>query len=155
MPNEPSPILHAMPERPERILLLLAVTAVLVATLLPLSGYRAHAHWERVGWIPFADDRSRPWEMAANVLLFLPFGWSAARVLGGGRGGALAAAVAGALLSSSVELAQVFAHGRIASATDVVVNFAGAALGAALALRIAQRPVGADGMLSSRSSSQR
>lgn len=146
-----------MTNRAVRTLLLLAVLVVLAVTLLPLSGYRGHAHWERVGWVPFADDRSKPWEMAANVLLFLPMGWLTVRAVGATRAGAVAAVLGAGALSVGVELAQVFAHGRIASATDVVLNLAGAALGAAIALRTAagQRPVGVDGMVSSRSSSQR
>lgn len=151
-------IFRRMSQRTDRLILLLAVVAVLAVTLLPLSGYRAHPHWERVGWIPFADDRSHLWEMAANAALFLPLGWSAARVLGAGRLAVLAASLGGLWLSVAVELAQVFAHGRVSSATDVAFNFAGAALGASLAMRTAercQRPVGAEGVLSSRSRSQR
>ena len=137
--------------------LIIATMLILAATLLPLSGYRAHPHWDRVGWIPFADGRSKPWEMAANVLLFLPFGWTAARALGSSRWAAIGASFAALMLSCGVELAQVFAHGRVASATDVVVNVLGAALGAALLVRAAddaQRPLWA-GLGSSRSSSQR
>jgi glycopeptide antibiotics resistance protein len=138
--------------------LVLATAAIAVITLLPLSGYRAHAHWDRVGWIPFADPRSRPWEMAANVLLFMPFGWTVARALGGARSAAILASGMALMLSVGVELAQVFAHGRFPSSTDVVMNFAGAALGAALLVREAgrgQRPVGAVAARWSRSRSHR
>jgi len=133
-----------MRERDAMLPLILATMLILAATLLPTSGYRAHPHWERVSWIPFADGLGKPWEMVANVLLFLPFGWAAARAFGSSRAVVLGCGFAGLMLSSGVELAQVFAHGRVPSATDVVLNVLGAVLGAELLMRAAsgrQRPL--------------
>lgn len=113
----------------------LAVAAVLVVTVLPLSAVVDHPHWHRVAWIPFVDDGGDTWELAANLLLFLPFGYAGVRVLGPGRRSLVRVVALGALLSLGVESVQLFSHGRFPSSTDLVVNTAGAALAAALARR--------------------
>ncbi len=79
-------------------------------------------------------------DLAANVLLYLPLGASLAWLLATRLGGLLAvvaATVIGALLSFTIELAQLYETRRVASLTDVACNSIGAAAGAFIALAIA------------------
>lgn len=117
-----------------RVLLAISVASILLLTLAPIHGYHGHAHWERVQWVPFGERQLPARQAIANVALFVPFGWGLTRMLP--RRWALALALAaGALLSTSVEAAQVFAHGRYPTATDVALNVLGAGVGAWLARR--------------------
>jgi glycopeptide antibiotics resistance protein len=119
----------------------LSVLTILALTVLPLSAYHGHPHWDKVEWIPFTAG-VRPLDFLANVVLFLPFGLFAPfsrhrspafRVV--------LVALAGCLLSVSVEYYQVFCHGRLPAMTDVLANTAGALAGATLPfLRSAQSP---------------
>jgi VanZ family protein len=88
-----------------------------------------HLHWART-------TRS---DIAANVLLYLPFGaclgWMLAARLGGPLA-ALAATVIGLLLSTSIETAQVFETRRVASLADVLFNCLGTLGGSLLALML-------------------
>ena len=83
-------------------------------------------------------------DIAANVLLYLPFGaclgWMLAERLGGLAAIALTT-VAGTLLATCIEVAQVFETRRVASLADLVFNGVGALAGGALAvlLRSARR----------------
>ena len=94
---------------------------------------------DRLTWAP--TTRS---DIAANVLLYLPFGaclgWMLAARLGGPVAIALAS-VAGLLLATCIEAAQVFETRRVASLADLVYNGVGALAGGALAvlLRAARR----------------
>ncbi len=94
---------------------------------------------DRLTWAP--TTRS---DIAANVLLYLPFGaclgWMLAARLGGAVAIALAS-VAGLLLATCIEMAQVFETRRVASLADLAYNGAGAVAGGALAvlLRSARR----------------
>jgi VanZ family protein len=105
---------------------------ILLATTWPLSRFQDHAHWARVEWVPLSR-YVRPFDLVANVLLFVPFGMAAA--WGGPWRRVRSAVLAGLLVSLCVELAQVFTHNRIATATDIVTNTTGALLGALLAPR--------------------
>ncbi len=86
-------------------------------------------------------------DIVANVLLYLPFGACLAWLLAPRLGGplALVAALAcGALLSTAIEIAQIYETRRVSSLADVTYNTLGAATGAALALalRAAGRSLG-------------
>ncbi len=125
-----------------------ATLVILAVTLLPLSNVRGHPHWDRVAWVPFADPHAKPLEVAANLALFVPYGFGAtafaAAIAAGAqsRGGtpwpgwrfALVAVGSALLLSLSVETVQLFSHNRFSSANDVMNNTIGAALGAFWAL---------------------
>ena len=117
----------------------------LLVTVVPMGARGA----SQIGLVPFLDaiDRTAkglttPSDEAAdiilNVLLFMPFGaWAALRL---GRPRMIAAIVGGAILSIGIELSQAFeAAGRDASATDVVTNTTGAALGFLVGLRFRGR----------------
>ena len=120
----------ASPDRvPRRSLLWLAVAAIVAATF-PWD-LRDHAHWSKVAWIPFATGIVRPTDLLLNAALYLPFGFLlAARMR---RAPVVTTVVAALVLSSLMELAQVWSHVRFPSATDVVMNVLGAAIGASLA----------------------
>ena len=88
--------------------------------------------------LPFA--RTTRSDLAANVLLYLPFGASLAWLLATRLGGLLAVVAAtliGAILSLAVESAQLYETRRVASLTDVSCNTIGSAAGAFIALAIA------------------
>jgi glycopeptide antibiotics resistance protein len=119
----------------------LSVLTILALTVLPLSDYQGHPHWDRVEWIPFSAG-VRPLDFLANILLFVPFGLFApfaGRL--SVRRRILLVALAGCLLSLSVEYYQVFCHGRLPTMTDVLANTLGAIAGASTPLlRPAQSP---------------
>jgi VanZ family protein len=124
--------------------LLLAVYAVLTAyaTLYPVEG------WRDPGISAFAY-LSAPWpryvtrfDVVVNVLGYVPFGFLAVAALHPRLRGvpAFAAATAAAFaLSLGLEALQSFLPARIASNLDALCNLAGAAIGAALALRFVPR----------------
>jgi VanZ family protein len=90
-----------------------------------------------LGRLPWA--RTTRSDIAANVLLYVPFGaclgWLLASRLGGPL--ALAAAtLAGVALSTSIEVAQIFETRRVASLADVSYNGLGTLAGGALALAL-------------------
>jgi glycopeptide antibiotics resistance protein len=121
---------------PPRLRAALWVVVILIG-VIPWRGWQGHEHWSRVTWIPFSTAITplRPRDLVVNVLLYAPLGFFLARDHLTGRG--RWALVIGLALALSVgtEVLQVYSHGRFPSATDVVMNVAGSALGAALARR--------------------
>ena len=80
-------------------------------------------------------DASTPGELFVNVLVYLPFGVVLAFALPAGLGAAARiglATLAGLVLSTGIEVAQLFVVTRVASLADVVTNTAGACLGCSL-----------------------
>lgn len=96
----------------------------------PWVGFTPHAQWHRVHFVPLADPADKFRDVAANVLLFVPFGYSAA-----GRrkakSGFLFAIGAAAAVSMTAEASQLFSTKRYPSATDVSAAVVGSAIGAA------------------------
>lgn len=86
--------------------------------------FEAHQGWFR-------------WDAARNLLAFLPLGLIVAWQRG--RSGAWLALAAGFALSFVVEISQMYIAGRHSSATDLMTNTLGAALGAGLALWLSPR----------------
>jgi glycopeptide antibiotics resistance protein len=80
--------------------------------------------WDRVHLIPFTDPADKVRDLAVNMLLFLPFGYSFAR----DRGLAWLLLAAG-LVSAAAELSQLFSTVRYPSGTDVFYAVAGAVAG--------------------------
>jgi VanZ family protein len=127
---------------PARILFGVYVVLAIYASLYPLSGWRAQ------GLSPFAYLAS-PWpryvtafDLAANLLGYLPFGFLCIAALRPKLQGAaaFAATLAGAgALSVALEALQSYLPTRVATNLDVLCNVGGAALGAALALAAAPR----------------
>jgi VanZ family protein len=131
-----------------RIVFLVYVFLVAYASLYPFEG------WRTVGLSPFAYVNA-PWpryvtvfDVVVNLAGYVPYGFLAVAALRprvrGAPAFALAAASA-ALLSLLLEAGQTYLPARFASNLDVLCNLAGAALGAALALRLA--PLIAEGPL--------
>jgi len=124
-----------------------SVALIVAATTMPWSAYYVgHSHWAQVEWVPFSR-LVRPDDFLLNILLFLPFGFSFYLCTAAGDGRAassttsdrparsqrrriLAAVVAAMLLSASVELFQVYCHGRLPTTTDILSNTIGAFLAA-------------------------
>jgi glycopeptide antibiotics resistance protein len=94
----------------------------------PWFGIARETQWTRVTWIPFTGADDKPRDVAANFLMFVPFGFSFAAGRRGSRAiaGAMLAAVA---LSLSVEIPQLFYRLRDPSATDVFMALCGSAAG--------------------------
>jgi hypothetical protein len=80
-------------------------------------------------------DRHRLFDWAVNLVGFVPFGILFARWLGGVNT-VFRAAFASCALSLSIEIGQIFVPGRYSSTEDLLLNVAGGALGALLALRL-------------------
>ena len=117
-----------------RPLLLGGILSVIlfITTGGPWSRFVGHSHWQLVEWVPFSAG-VRPFDIIANVALFVPLGatlaWRRRRLT------VILTILAGLLLSTSIELYQVYCHGRFATMTDVLTNTCGTAIGATLAAR--------------------
>jgi len=118
--------------------LLAGVTFLIVyGSLYPFrfASVEVHGLADLLGRLPWA--RTTRSDIAANVLLYLPFGACLGWLLASRLGGPLAlagAALAGVLLSTGIEVAQIFETRRVASLADVTYNGLGTLAGAALAL---------------------
>ena len=94
----------------------------------PWFGIVRHPQWDRLTLVPFTGSEDKPKDMAVNMLLFVPFGWSFAKSRGG-RVSTAAAIGAAALVSVAVEIPQLFYKLRDPSTTDVTMAMIGAAAG--------------------------
>lgn len=121
-----------------RYLFIAYVLLVVYATLYPFSG------WRDSGIPAFAYlTAAKPpyitvFDLAVNVLGYVPYGWLAVLALYPRAKGfaALGSAVfTGAILALALEAAQTFLPARFASNVDVACNLAGTALGALLGMR--------------------
>jgi VanZ family protein len=116
-----------------RALLITAIAAGIVnVTMWPWSTFVGHAHWRQVEWLPLSQG-IRPLDIVANVVLYVPFGWALG--LGRARRATPSIVVVGALLSTSIELLQVYCHGHFPTSTDVLTNTCGTWLGATIGTR--------------------
>lgn len=132
----------AVAQRPRSLAQALALAWALLivyASLYPFGPWRWPPGVElasalHLPWPPWRDR----FDVAANVVGYLPLGallYLAQRTRGRGRGAAWLIAVAGPLLLSyALEVAQLFVPGRVPSRVDWVLNLAGAAAGALLAM---------------------
>lgn len=119
---------------------LAAWIGVILLVVVPWWSVQDHAHWDRVGWVPFGGPL-RLRDIVLNVLLYVPFGYLHA--CQAHRPPAWRTLAYACALSCATELTQVFSHGRFPSGTDVASNVIGAALGAwGAALRVRPRPAG-------------
>jgi glycopeptide antibiotics resistance protein len=105
---------------------------------LPWTGFTPHPQWDRVHWVPFSDPADRPRDFAANIALFVPFGFSLAGHRRTGRWIA-GAVLAAAAVSLTAEATQLFSTVRHPSATDVSAAVAGALAGAVWRFRVTER----------------
>jgi len=107
----------------QRPLLIASVIAILAATLFPVAG----AESERFIACVVCGERGIA-DVLVNIILFLPFG----AALAAGGVSLPRCGLAAALLSASVEFAQLWIPGRDPSLGDVVSNTLGGGLGAVL-----------------------
>jgi glycopeptide antibiotics resistance protein len=98
------------------------IPVVLIASF-PL-GLTPTPQWDRVHLVPFADPADKVEDLAVNILLFLPFGYSFARDRG-----LKWLPLAAALVSVTAELSQLFSTVRYPSGTDVLYAMVGAVAG--------------------------
>lgn len=115
--------------------------AIVCFISLPWMGFTTEPQWHRVHWVPFHDPADKIRDFIPNALLFVPFGFLAAR-----RGKPAPALLATALMAASIsicaEATQLFSTRRFPSATDVSAAVLGALAGASLILllRRSSRP---------------
>ena len=109
-------------------------TAGAFLTIIAASGawdFLDHPHWYKVSWVPFATGVVRPFDILANIALYVPLGF-----LLSFKGRRMLATLAIACtLSVAMEFTQVWSHSRFPSATDVLLNLVGSYLGVRLAER--------------------
>jgi VanZ family protein len=127
-----------------RILFAVFAALTVYASLYPMEG------WRDPGVSPFAY-LTAPWprhvtrfDIAVNVLGYVPYGFLAAAALQPrlqGVAAFLAASASALVLTLILEALQSYLPARIASNLDAMCNLAGAALGAALGVRFAPRLV--------------
>jgi VanZ family protein len=117
-------------------LLLLTIVLIAYASLYPWH-FRAYDYANSPLWVlwhswPVRLNRFEAKDIAVNILVYLPLGFfafAAFAAIWRTWVAAVAALLAAIALSLSMELAQLFVVGRIASALDVAVNTLGAAAG--------------------------
>ena len=90
----------------------------------PWVGRTSTPQWQRAQWIPFAGLADKPRDIVANVLLYVPFGFSAGRRMAWWQ-----AALASAVVATSAETLELFSRSRFPSTTDVVAAVGGALAG--------------------------
>ena len=106
-----------------------AVLAIIAATTA--WDFLDHPHWYKVSLVPFATGVVRPFDILANIALYVPLGF-----LLSFKGRRLLATLAIACtLSVAMEFTQVWSHSRFPSTTDVLLNLVGSYLGVRLAER--------------------
>jgi glycopeptide antibiotics resistance protein len=109
-----------------RIALWLIVIAIAAVTI-PWD-WQDHSHWNKVAWVPFRTGIVRPIDLLINVTLYFPLGFLLPS--NSTRSRFATALVAGLMLSTLMELTQVWSHVRFPSATDSVMNVLGSLIGA-------------------------
>ena len=123
-----------------RMLLVFWLVSVLIVISLPGEKFDGTPHWESIQWIPFAAlsyHREVVTEALANFLAFVPIGYLAIRSFNPGAKRLLfLAGLIGFAASFSIETYQLFCRSRVPSSTDLILNTAGAVLGAQLALKL-------------------
>jgi VanZ family protein len=121
-----------------RLAVAVACNVLLVLLIVvPWQRFDDHLHWERVRWIPFVSPPINARDLLGNVILYVPLGHAAARLIGAPRGQRLAVAGA-AVLALLAEVSQAFSENRYPSATDLVCNTFGAWLGSTWPRRAAE-----------------
>jgi glycopeptide antibiotics resistance protein len=113
-----------------------AWTAFILLVVLPWIGFQDHTHWQRVAWVPFRSPPVKVFDVLANILLYVPWGYFYRRHMPERFRQLWLVIVFAALLSLASEAAQLYSHGRFPSATDATCNVFGAFIGA----RFARRP---------------
>ena len=123
-----------------RTLLFLWLGSILFVISLPWWKFDGTPHWNNVQWIPFNGyvlTASTLVETGANFLAFIPIGYFAIRSFTPGIKRPLQlAGLIGLVASFSIEAYQLFCNHRVPASSDLLLNTAGAVLGAHLALKL-------------------
>lgn len=118
------------------------LVVILCATTVYSNVFVGHSHWMLVKWIPLYPygSWSEYWlDLGQNLLLFLPLGYAQARAGLAGTSRPLAViTITGLLISTGIELFQVYSHNRSPATTDIILNGAGSLLGGAWSLYAAR-----------------
>ena len=121
---------------------------ILMLGVLPLSNFVGHSHWEYIKWVPTAEQLRSPFivleltvDAIANILLFVPFGFSYAGRTQEKYLSPFALITLALLLSCGIELYQVYCHNRSTSLLDILDNVLGAYLGFLAGARYFERAV--------------
>lgn len=134
--------IHRVHDRPGRvrrgatIVALGTAAAIVYATLYPFEGWRTLGALRAPGLAFLADGWPRYWtafDVALNVVMYLPLGGAVSRALrarSGVRLAVAAGAIAGATLSFTLEWLQNLVPARVPSNLDLAANSVGACLGA-------------------------
>ena len=107
--------------------------SVVLLVVVPWGSFEDHMRGHRIGWIPFISPPVQIVDVVLNVFLYVPVGY-----LGSRRSGwrsALSVVLCALALSVATEATQLFSHRRFVSATDVLSNTLGAAIGIFLSRR--------------------
>ena len=107
----------------------------------PWIGFTFEPQWHRIHSVPLSDPADKFRDIAANILLFLPFGFAVTRRRAAVTGLLLTVGLA-VIVSVSAEAMQLFSTKRYPSATDVVAGVLGAVAGSltTLAFRASSKP---------------
>jgi glycopeptide antibiotics resistance protein len=108
----------------------------------PWFGIVRAPQWTRVTWIPFTGAEDRPRDVAVNLLMFVPFGWSFAASRQRHSRDVITAVLASLAVSLAVEVPQLFYRLRDPSATDVLMAMCGTAAGSLAAQAFDRRHAG-------------
>src|SRR5919205_1514493 len=54
-------------------------TAVILAVVVPWTRFQNHAHWQSVAWVPFLSPEVSAADVAANIFLYMPWGFAFVR----------------------------------------------------------------------------
>ena len=121
-------------------ILILVIALIVYGSLFPWHFHARHLSagplWVLLHSWPARIDRFLFRDAVVNIALYLPAGAAAALAFSrhlGRRGAALASVALALMLSSALEIAQLFDAGRSTSMFDVVCNVTGAAAGVLLA----------------------
>jgi glycopeptide antibiotics resistance protein len=106
---------------------------VIVLVSFPFESFQTHAHWDKIGWIPFYSWPVRVSDILGNLALYFPLGFLALRRRS--HPPYVVVVLAAFTLSLAMETIQDFSHGRFPAATDLVCNVSGALLGVYVASR--------------------
>jgi VanZ family protein len=123
---------------PHRRILFIVVALILYGSLYPwqfqVRHYGASPLWILLHRWPSSMDRYLLWDVAINVALYLPLGMFAFLALSGKASRLVRIGVPlllALVLSSSIEMLQLYDDSRMCSLSDVASNVAGAAIGIA------------------------
>ncbi len=122
-------------ERPLRRILLLVVILIVYGSLYPWHFAPHHLAENPLRILLHSWPHEAPHyffeDAAVNIALYIPLGFAAYLAF---RKSVLAPVLLGLLLSSAIEITQLFTPTRITSMMDVISNVAGSALGVAVAI---------------------